>query len=767
MYSSAGRIEEVVVTARRREETLLDVPVSLTALTGPELALRQIDRADQLGPLVPNLEFDPVAPSSGSSSVGQLFIRGIGQSDFTPVTDPGVALYLDGVYLARAPGNVLDFVDIERVEVLRGPQGTLFGRNAIGGAIKVHSKRPDPTAFEGRVEGRVGTDALRRATVVLNQPFDDDLAGKLVAYTEQRDGYVTRVTDGLDTGDRDRWGLRAGLVWEATDTLSLLLIMDATRIDENGAPTVSGGVNDRQPFATFGNAVLDSCMAVQVNAGFDATPGSGPPTFPPPGLPTGSAPGCFGADDIPGPFVTEGTYPLASELDTAGLTLEVDWQLRDRWQLLSTTGLRSMEMFSSRDGDNTPANIFATRDDFDHDQFSQEFQLRFDGGGPVQGVLGLYGLDEDGFNLVDVTLPGGALRSGGFYDNRSWAAFGHGTLDLTDRWSTSLGLRYTEDEKGYLPDQFSQGDASMGGVPGFFPNTWPLLAGQYLGPTGPLPAGARILDFVRSEIDFDHTDISADLSYQLSDSTMAYLAYATGYKSGGFDQRFTGPTPDGLPTTFGPEEVANFELGAKGATDGGRLRWSVAIFEADYDDLQIIVRETFNPLTVNAGAARIRGGEFEAEWLLGESWNLRLGIGHLDGEYTALSEAAQASGVTLDNQLVNAPEWSASLGLRYGHELADGGVLTPRLDWSWVDEQYNDAVNDERIRQDPYHLLNLSLTWDLPSGQWQLFAALRNALDGEYLLTGNSAFTTAAAYIEQVWARPREWQLGATWRFGS
>ena len=202
-------IEEVLVTARRRVETLQDVPVSVSALQGETLRLQQVYRTDQLGALVPNLVFKPVAPSSGSSSVGQMFIRGIGQSDFTPVTDPGVALYLDGVYLARSPGNVLDLVDIDRVEVLRGPQGTLFGRNAIGGAIKVHSRRPTTEQQDGSLELRLGTDDLRALTGRFNQPLAPDLAVNGVAYAERQDGYVTRLGDGLDTGDRDRWGARA------------------------------------------------------------------------------------------------------------------------------------------------------------------------------------------------------------------------------------------------------------------------------------------------------------------------------------------------------------------------------------------------------------------------------------------------------------------------------------------------------------------------------------------------------------------------------
>ena len=630
----------------------------------------------------------------------------------------------------------------------------------------MHTRRPATDRRDGALELRLGTDDLRAFTARINQPLAPDLAVNGVAYVERQDGYVTRLTDGLDTGDRDRWGVRAAVQWTPGDRLSLFLVADITSIDENGAPTVSGGVNDRQPFATFGNGVLASCEAVRINPRFNATPAGGPPTFPPPGAPSGSAPGCYGAASIPGPYRSEGTYPLASVLDSGGLTLELAAGLGDAWELLSTTGYRTLDLFTSRDGDNTPANIFATRDDYGHDQLSQEFQFRYDGGGRFQGVVGLYGLREDGFNAVDVTLPGGAIRSGGEYDNRSWAVFGHGTLDLTDRLSASLGLRYTQDRKQFLPDQYSQGDASMGGVPGFFPNTWPELAGQYLGPTGPLPAGTRLLDFRTSTVRFDHTDVSLDLRYRFSSSLMTYVTYSTGYKSGGFDQRFTGPTPDGLPSTFGPEEVDSLELGAKGSLLTGRLRWQLALFEADYDDLQIIVRETFNPLTVNAGRARIRGGELEAEWALSGSLDLRLALGHLDASYRDLSESAQASGVRLDNALVNAPEWTANLGVQHVLRLGDGGRLTSTLDVGWVDETWNDAVNSVQIRQDPYTEVNGSLAWDLPGDRWQLVAAVRNLLDETWLVTGNSAFDTAASYVEQVWSRPRQWELVVRYDFG-
>jgi len=764
--SAATVIEEIVVTARRREESLQDVPISITALTGSQLETRQVFSVDQLGTVVPNLQFDKAAPSSGSSSVGQIFIRGIGQADYTPVTDPGVALYLDGIYLGRSPGNVLDLVDIERIEVLRGPQGTLFGRNSIGGAIKVHTSRPTPDQLSNRVRLRLGNDELTELALKSNLPLGPDLAAGLSVNRMQRDGYVTRVADGVRTGDRDRWLLRGSLAWDITDRVDAFLVLDYSQIEENGAPTVSGGVNDRQPFGTFGNAVLESCGSINVNPNFDGTPAGGPPTFPPPGLADGSASGCFGAGSVPGAFVSEATFPVMSELESAGAAVEINWEISERLGLKSISGFRTMTMLSSRDGDNTPANIFATRDDYDHEQISQELQLVFtsrDGGLSLLG--GLFYYDESGFNLVDVTLPTGAIQSGGFYDNQSYAAYAHLKLDVTEQLTLSLGGRHTEDRKAYLPDQFSLGDASAGSVPGFFPPTWPNLAGFYLAPTGPLAAGERILDKRTSELDFGNSDVTIDASYRLTDTIMGYASFSTGYKSGGFDQRFVGPTPDRLPSSYRPETVNSFELGLKASALDERLRMNVALFDADYEDLQIIVRESFNPLTFNAGTARVRGGELELGWTPANAWDFNLAVGHIDAAYRQLTQSAQDSGVRLDNRLVNAPEWSVAAGGAYLMSLGGSRSLTARLDWSWQDEQFNDAVNSRQIRQAPFHLLNASLELLGANERWRVTLATRNLLDETYLVTGNSAFDTAAAYVEQVFGRPREVLLTMDYEF--
>lgn len=763
---SPRTIEEVIVTARRREEREQDIALSMTSMTGDALESRQLLSTDQLAAAVPNLQFDAVAPSSGSSSAGQIFIRGIGQSDFTPVTDPGVGLYVDNVYIARAPGNVLDFIDVERVEVLRGPQGTLFGRNSMGGAVKIHSAGPILDEYSLGARLRLGNDKLESLSLKGNAPLGSDAAGKLVVNRLTRDGYVTRPVDGVRTGDRDRWSMRGLLLWDINDHISAHLTVDHTRIRENGAPTVSGGVNDRQPFAAIGNGQLPSCTAVTINPGFDSTPSGGPPTFPPPGVPVNNSPGCLGPDSIAGPFVSEGSFPVYSRLENSGAALELDWLLGSDFRLTSITARRRMTMLSSRDGDNSPANIFATRDDFDHEQFSQELQLSYTTpGGRLSALLGAFYFEEDGFNLVDLTLPLGAIQSGGYYENRAHAVFAHLSMELTERWSLSAGARRSDDRKAYQPDQFALGDASAGTPPDFFNATWPLLQDQYLAPTGPLPAGARLLDPVTTRVDFGSTDLSVDLSYQIAEDLMVYLGYASGYKSGGFDQRFVGPTPDRRPTVYDPETVGSIEAGFKSSWMDRRLRINLALFDADYDDLQVIVRESFNPLTVNAGQARIRGGELEVIWLPSGGWDLTLSAGHIDGHYRTLSQAAQDSGVLLGNALVNAPQWSLNVGAGYEFDAGSLGILALRLDGSWWDEQYNDAVNDRRIRQPAYALLNASIALRSRDDNWRISLAARNLLDETFLLAGNSAFGTAAAYVEQVYARPRETLVTLEYRY--
>ncbi|MEJ8566427.1 TonB-dependent receptor [Elongatibacter sediminis] len=759
---SGFELEEVIVTARKREENLQTTPVAVSAFTEKELEYRQIDSTDRLGDITPNLVFDSVSPSSGSSSAAQIFIRGIGQTDFTPVTDPGVGLYIDGIYMARSVGNVLDFLDIERVEILRGPQGTLFGRNTIGGAVVVHSRRPDadPTAS---IQVQVGDDSMLYLTGKANMPLSENVFTNVAVSSHDRDGYVTREFDGVDTGDEDSLAGRASLLWTPSDDVQLFVALDATRIRENGAPSVGAGVNDVGAFATFGNGLLESCQAVSINPDFGV---AGPPSFPPPGVGVNGAPGCFHPGSFAGPYTTQGTFPVKSDLDIWGVSAELVWDLNDWLTIKSITGYREMEMESSRDGDNTPANIFATEDFYDHQQISQE--LQFSGtllDDRMQWLLGLYYFQEDGFNHNPVYLPVGSILSGGLYDNDSQAFFFQSTYDITEQLALTFGIRYTEDTKRFTPDQISLGDSSASGI---FEPTWPNFAGFYLPSAGaPIPAGGRLATFDEFKETFDDTNIMLNLAYQWADELMTYVSYSEGFKSGGFDQRFTAFTPE--PSSYQPEYADTWEVGLKTDLLDNRIRLNLALFHTSYDDLQIIIRESFNPITFNGGKATIKGGELELTLVPTDRWYITAAVGYLDAGYDELDPSVTAEGnatpVAITNSLVNTPEWSTSLGAAYTFDLGNWGTLTPRLDWSFHDEQYNNAINTPQLFQDDYTLLNAAMTLRTNDGRWESTLAFRNITDEDYVITGNSAFATAASYVSQVYGRPSEWRLSVQYNF--
>jgi len=732
-------IEEVVVTARKREESLQNTPVAVSAFTANDLKFRQVQATDKLADIAPNLRFDPVSPSSGSNSAGQIFIRGIGQTDFTPVTDPGVGLYIDGVYMARSVGAVMDFVDVERIEVLRGPQGTLFGRNTIGGAILVHTRKPADT-FQGDVSAEFGSDKKNYWTAHLDVPFSETLKTNYAFTRRNRNGYMKRLADGLDGGDENMWAARGSALWTPRADFEALVAMDYTNRRENGPATVSGGVNDLQAFAGIANIVNPACPP----------PPPGDPV-PGPGYDTMGNPACANDTAFIGPFTSGGTFPIKSSLDTWGVHTTLTWDATDWLQVKSITGYRYVELLSSRDGDNTPNKIFATRDHFKQKQWSQELQLSGRAfADRLQWLLGGYYFWEDATNINPVFLPVGDLQSGGSATNESYAIFTQGTYDLTEALSITFGVRYSNDTKQFRPNQKIFGPA--------------LIAPVYLGPGGiTVPVGGRLLPLEEFEVDFDDFSILANAAYQWTDELMTYFTYSEGFKSGGFDQRFVVPLTE--PSSFKPEFVESYEIGVKSEWFDNRLRLNVAAFHTDYDGLHIVTRETFNPITFNAGTADIDGFEIEAVVVPHPDWFITGAIGYLDAEYKSLDQAAINAGVREDNELINSPEWSTSLGVAYTVRISEWGTMTPRLDWAYHASEYNNAVNTPQLKQDSYHMLNMAATFESDDGQWQVTLAGRNLLDETYLITGNSGYETASSYLEQVYGRPREWSLSVQYNF--
>lgn len=726
-------LEEIVVTARKREESLQDAPISITAFSGKGLERRNITGLADISQITPNLVFNASAPISGSSATSSVFIRGIGQNDYTLVTEPGVGIYVDGVYIARSVGGALDLVDVERIEVLRGPQGTLFGRNTIGGAISITSKKPSEE-FGGKLQVTLGDDDLVDFKGKLNLPISDTFMSSVAISSRQRDGFVRNLQNGLDLGDDDALSGRVALRWLPSDNLSVDFSVDATKERENGAASYAVAADGLSPLGAANNVVFLGALGCA----------------PPPG-PIGNT-NCFNSQWVTnGKRVSNGTHPQYSELDIWGAGLTVEWELSDNLTFKSITSYRDLDSSFSQDADNSPVEQDHITHEYQQDQFSQEFQLLgsfMDD--RLKTVLGLYYFEEEGEDVNIVSFPVVLLHSGGAVDNESKAIFGQLSYDITDALSLTLGLRYTEDEKVFVPDQYVL-DPRLSGAP-------PSMGGF-----GYVP-GTRMLPLEEAPTDIDEVTPMMNASYHLSDTAMVYFTYSEGYKSGGYDQRVFPRNSEFKAPSFDPEFVDSYEFGFKYNSSDNRFRANGALFFMDYSDLQIaVVNNNVDVVTRNAGEAEIKGLELELAFIPADNWMLETSIGYTDAEYTKLSAGAIAAGLSKKHELINTPEWSLAAAVSYTHPFDSGASLSFRLDASHRSEVFFDITNTEVIAQDDVDLVNFSVNFQ-SEGAWSLAAGITNLGDEDYHVNGFQHLNPfGIAYVNP--AREREWWVRAGYEF--
>jgi iron complex outermembrane receptor protein len=773
-------LEEITVTARRIEERLQDVPVAVSAFTADTLERRQITSTDDLGKITPNLQFTNNAPLAANNNSSIIFIRGVGQISPRANTDPGVGLYIDDVYMGQSVGGTMEIRDIAGVQIVRGPQGTLFGRNTIGGAVLLTTTAPGDE-LGGELRLGAGEDGLLEAFGAVDLPVSDVLKTRFSLGTRQQDGYVTRVSDGTDLGDIDNTTFMAKAVYEPSDTFQARVNFDYTTADENGASLVFAGYNNNTDFNETGPPASAAFIGANQGVGagcldaWVALPG-------PPGRPLETAPGspldvtgmvtvgggprgytaenndpnCANDQWAAGPYANNGTFPTNSSLDNWGLSLLLEWDLSDATTLKSITSYRELEWTGSRDGDNTPFTILHTDFASDGDQFSQEFQLQYSRD-RLTGVAGVFYYDEtiDDVLVVsvgdrgptsdcDYTSPNAGFTVSGTYrcyldsdnnivENDSWAVFAHLSYDFTDAFSGSIGVRYTEETKASTPDQFNYADPS-----------------------------AKYLPNIKYSHDFDDTTISASLSYRFSDAVMVYASYSEGFKGGGWNSTFNFPVnPVDLAAghMFDQEEVETIEVGLKSdVTDQFRL--NAAVFTSDYTDLQFTYRVLIAPWFFNAGKASIDGAEVEFTWLPSDRWIVEGGIGILD---SSIDETANIvvpgrpvnTSVAAGNQLPFAPDLQWNLGVGYTGQIGSLEV-TPRVDVSYSDKVFFDAANDVRISQlSSYTLVDFSIAIANQDSTWEAVVGVNNATDEEYRISGNSSWGTGTGYVETAYARPR------------
>lgn len=725
--SGRGTLEEIIVTARKVEEKLQDTPISVTAFTGDALDRRQIFTTESLKQVTPNLQFTNNTALAGNNASSTIFIRGIGQTDPTATVDPGVGLYIDDVYMGQSVGGTLDFRDIAGVQILRGPQGTLFGKNTVGGAILLTTKDPGDE-FGGTFRGGYGSDNLKNFFVAVDAPLSEEFKTRLSFGTRNQNGYVTRVQTGEDLGDTNTYTGTAKIVWTPTEQLEVKGKFDYTNSDENGNPFVFAASNETAIFQRTASA----------DAG---CPGASIPV-PVPMIPDDR---CANDFQNKGPYKNNGTYPIESKLENWGLSLHLTYELNELITLKSITAYRELDWEGIRDADNTPLTILHTDYDSSGDQLSQELQFLYTSDN-VQGVVGFYYFEEEIEDIVYVQLnppPPGIQEDSdnNITDNDNWAVFSQWNWDVNDQLSLTLGGRYTEDTKGSIPDQFNYADPSV-----------------------------KYLPVQLYEETFTAFTLSASASYRWNENLMTYFSYSEGFKGGGWNSHFNRPqTPAEIAQfhSFDPEEAETYEIGAKLDLLDNTLRINGAVFTTDYTDLQFTYRVGVAPYLANAGAASIDGFEIEATWAPTANWYIEGGIGYLDTSIDTLEEiAGTAIGVEVGNVLPFSPEWQANLGIGYTADIGDNWLLIPRLDLYYQDETFFDANNTVEIaQQDSATVLNLSMAFEPVSKKWRVNVGVNNATDERYATGGNSSLTTGSGYAEIGYARPREYFVYLDYNF--
>ena len=786
-YAQEGGIdalmEEVTVTARKREEGLQDTPIAVSVFSGESLEARGVQRIDEIAGLTPNMSFDNINTNGGGGNSAAVFLRGVGQRDFLPSADPGVGIYVDGVYYARSIGSVLDIIDIDRVEVLRGPQGTLFGRNTTGGAIAIHTRKPHEE-FEGRVRVRVGIDDRLDVQGKANVPLSDSLFMNVAVAKFDQDGFVVNPLDGMDTGDDDTLALLGTLRWQANDNFEVSISGDYTRDRENGQARVVTENPDRVVDLTVGQNVYDHNFRLGANSTFhpdNGGPGlAGPAGFGNPGTPfvrdfnncdatpdnvAGTTSDCANADNIALGQNT-GTMPTFSDHDIYGFSGTIDWQLSDNLQIKSITAYRNVDSTFAHDGDNTPFYLSWVRDEiYKQEQFTQEIHLQGTAVNErLQWIIGGFYFTEDGNNYNPVDFADIDIESGGRFDHESIAGFAQGTFDVTEQLHITAGIRYTDDTKDFIVtsdgryrtpgSHVTMGDASdevniQSAVPVF-------------APTGLL---VKLIADGTTTLKADDWTPMANISYDVNDNLMTYFTYAEGFKSGGVQQRNAGVFGDMAPT-YDPEFVESFEIGFKYSTVDGRFVLNAAAFYADYTDIQLetLAPEGIAPQLDNAGEGEIKGFELESRWAPLDTLFLEVALGHLDAVITESDPTVfNTGGPAKGDRLPQVPRWSLATSLIKEFGLGDLGTVTARVDYNYRTKVFFDPANDPGSVMPSHGLMNASLGWDSANDRYSLIFHANNIFDKRRIIY--TELSGSARTQNDVLARDFAWYLTGEYRF--
>jgi iron complex outermembrane receptor protein len=704
-------LEEVIVTAQRREQTLQEVPMAISAFTGAELEALQADNLDSIQGAVPNLN---LVQGRGSNSSVNAYIRGVGQPDALQTFDPAVGVYLDDVYMSRIQGGLFKLYDIERIEVLRGPQGTLYGKNTPGGAIRLITRTPGDE-FEAQAGVLVGDYSRLQARARVSTPVTDDFAIGLSVLHDERDGFVTDPLDGREYNDEDTTVARIKGNWDVTDDVNVVFSADYTKEDVK---------------LTLGRPVA-LMYSLNYNADFS------------------------GFTIVPRYFPESGEWNYDSstsmadrstqETDHWGGNVTVTWDMDARNTLKSITAYRELETNSYIDIDASTLELGDVLVSLDQNQFSQEFQWLGNNGNDLNWVLGAYYLKEqvpshqeayaDDF-LQYLGFPITFLRTiDDDLETTSYAVFGQVDWAFADKWSLGVGLRWTKEEKDYFRTTSTFSNILGNADPAF--------------------------EFAESDSWSDWTP-TVTLDYAMSDAVKFYGRIANGFKSGGFNGRAN--LPDDV-SAFDPETVWTTEIGAKTTLAGGTVRANYALFYSQYDDFQarVSIGEGLDlslPV-LNAAKLDIKGAEFELTWLPIDPLALSTQIGYLDSEYGA-GGFFGADGV--EDEPAFSPDWTARFAGTWTQDLPNGSDLMFTASANYRDAMLLSVENTPVLTADDYWLMDAMVSWVSAGGRWTISGGVKNLTDEVYRVEGQE-FRSVGGVQTVYYGYPRTYTIGFDYRF--
>jgi iron complex outermembrane receptor protein len=757
---------EIIVTAQFREQNLQDTPLAITAVNSEMLEARSQTNLSQVAGQAPSVTLRPQGTAYGPSMGAS--IRGIGQYDFNPALEPGVGLYIDDVYYATLTGSMFDLLDLDRVEILRGPQGTLAGRNSIGGAVKLYSQRP-----RGNNTGSVSATYGSRDRIDVRGSMDlglaETLALRLSAVSKMQDGYIDRMdfgcvypagssainpTGGVSAilpagsddcvlakeGEVNYQAVRGQLRWQPSDRIDFNVTADYTNDDRT----------------TGGSILLErrNAAGTIVSPNYPSPPNPGARIF---DINPFAADIAYDSRFVCGPYCNYATYmslpdngaPLdvvdgRSKYNGWGVSGQIDWDMTDNLQLVSITAYRSYRTLFSNDDDLSPLAHSLASGDLTFWSFSQE--LRINGSvldDKVQYTLGGFYMDQRSVYGTTQNLRYAGLDP--FLGNDpvnadTKAAFFHLSWQPVDQLTLTGGIRYTDEHKDYTYSR----STFDGGV-------HPQL-------------GA--LDGIQGNYDHDRFDYRLNAMFEVTPDISVYGQWSTGFKGGGINPR---PFFQQQVLSFNPETLESYEIGVKTELFDRRVRFNVAGFYGNYDDIQLALSNCPQAgagfaapcaLPWNAGDARVKGIEVETTIRPAAGFLIDGSASYIDFSYDADS-IDPATGILPDMVSTYTPKWKWAIGAQYEVLMGSAGSITPRVDASYQSDVFTNAVNGPTNRIEGYTVANARLTWKNENEDLQIGLEVTNLFDKYYFQTLFDLTRAGAGFVAGLPARPREWAVTA------